>query len=256
MPLRPAAKWSGLIATLIHALILLILLSPALVAVKINEVQGAGGPGPAGGGGGGRRGMGGGATVVEHLEYMQAPAPAPKAQSKPEFVPPEKIPEIKPPVPEEKEEVPAKLDVSMDIKVPTTKLDLALSAGIGGGTGADGTSGSGPGSGGGVGSGVGTGRGTANGAGTGGGEGQIYPPTPDFLVLPPLPKPEKVSGQKVILTFQVDERGNVTSFEFTPTNDSGYNRRIRDQFKEVRFRPAVRWDGVPVAATAQLTMYL
>ena len=252
MPLSRPPRWTGVAAALLHGLLLLLLISPALVAVSIPDAaQGAGGPGPAGGGGGGRRGSGGGETVVERLQYMSIQQAAPQ----PEIVPPveEDPPEVEPPVEEEKPEQPI---VELDIELPTSKLDLALSAGIGGGTGNDGTSGTGPGRGGGVGSGVGTGRGSAVGPGTGGGEGEIYPPTPDFLTIPPMPKPRKVVGQVVQLKFQVDTDGSVMAFDFTPTSDSDYNRRIREQFKEVKFRPAVRWDGQPVVGVAMLTLRL
>lgn len=252
MPLGKPPRWAPIASAAVHALVLLLLISPALIAVTIGDpTPGAGGAGPAGGGGGGRRGSGGGETLTERLRYMSVLPPAPQAPLIPpieEVVPPEEEP-----VEEEKTVDP---EVTLDITMPTTKLDLALSAGVGGGTGNDGSSGTGPGRGGGVGSGVGTGRGSAVGSGTGGGEGEIYPPTPDFLTIPPMPKPRKVSGQVVQLRFQVDVDGSVIAFEFTPTSDSDYNRRIRDQFKEVRFRPAVRWDGVPVIGTALLTLRL
>lgn len=253
MPLSRPPRWTGLAAALLHGFLLLLLISPALVAVAIPEPeQGAGGPGPAGGGGGGTRGSGGGERVVEKLQYIDVRPPAPQPEVPPlEEVPP---PEVTPPV--EEEEKPVAEVVELDIKAPTMKLDLALTAGIGGGTGNDGTSGTGPGRGGGVGSGVGTGRGSGEGPGTGGGEGEIYPPTPDFLTMPPMPKPRGVVGEVVQLKFQVDVDGSVLAFEFTPTSDSNYNRRIREQFKDVRFRPAVRWDGQPVVATALLTLRL
>lgn len=252
MPLSRPPRWTGLAAALLHGVFLLLLIAPGLVAVSIpDQVQGAGGPGPAGGGGGGRRGSGGGERVVERLQYMKIEQTAPR----PELVPPveEEQPVEEPPVEEEKPPEPL---VELDLQMPTPKLDLALTAGIGGGTGKDGSSGTGPGRGGGVGSGIGTGRGSAEGPGTGGGEGEIYPPTPDFLTMPPLPKPRKVMGEVVQLKFQVDIDGSVIAFEFTPTSDSEYNRRIREQFKEVKFRPAVRWDGQPVVGVAMLTLRL
>lgn len=253
MPLERPPRWGAVLSVAVHALLVLLLISPALIIAAAPELtQGAGGPGPAGGGGGGTRGSGGGSTVVERLQYMQVVPPV----ETPDRVPlVEEVPEtpVEPPVEEEK---PLEPVVQLDIKAPTTKLDMALTAGIGGGTGNDGTGGTGPGTGGGVGSGVGTGRGSNVGSGTGGGEGQVYPPTPDFLTVPPMPKPRKVSGETVRLSFEVDERGNVLRFDFTPTSDRDYNRRIREQFRDVRFRPAVRWDGVPVAATAVLTLRL
>lgn len=253
MPMGRNPRWTAAVSALLHGLLLLLLVSPALVAVSFpdEEMPGAGGPGPAGGGGGGRRGSGGGERVVERLQYMQVQ----ETPAQPQLVPPveqEKPPEVEPPV----EEEPLQPVVELDITLPTTKLDLALTAGIGGGTGNDGSGGTGPGRGGGVGSGVGTGRGSGTGPGTGGGEGEIYPPTPDFLTIPPMPKPRKVIGQVVKLRFQVDVDGSVIAFDFTPTSDSDYNKRIREQFKDVRFRPAVRWDGQPVIGTAMLTLRL
>lgn len=250
MPLRRNPRWSAFVSALLHGLLILLLVSPALVAVSVSDemMPGAGGPGPAGGGGGGRNGSGGGRHVVEKLQYMhveetpEAPVP-PVEEEKP----------VEEPVEEEK---PVEPVVELDITLPTTKLDLALTAGIGGGTGNDGSGGTGPGRGGGVGSGVGTGRGSGTGPGTGGGPGEIYPPTPDFLTIPPMPKPRKVIGQVVKLRFQVDVDGSVIAFDFTPTSDSDYNKRIREQFKDVRFRPAVRWDGQPVIGTAMLTLRL
>ena len=94
---------------------------------------------------------------------------------------------------------------------------------------------------------MGTGRGSGTGPGTGGGPGTIYPPSPEFLALPPIPVPQRVKGEVVVLHFSVDERGNVIRMDFNPTKDRDYNNKIRDQFRDVRFRPAVKWDGTPVA---------
>lgn len=252
LPLERPGYWAGPLSFLFHALLVLLIVAPALVATVAPElVQGAGGPGPAGGGGGGRRGSGGGQNVVERLQYFQPPPPAPAPQVTPPEVTP---PEVTPPKEEPKPTVTPVIDIKID--APKSTADMSLTAGVGGGTGNDGSAGTGPGSGGGVGSGVGTGRGSGTGPGTGGGPGTIYPPTPDFLTMPPFPIPQKARGQVVVLSFTVDERGNVLKLEFTPTRDGGYNRRIRDQFSEVRFRPAVRWDGTPVAAIAQVTLNL
>src|SRR5215216_3491997 len=108
IPLRPEAKWVGVAASvLLHGLILLALLIPALHAVGIDIIpQGAGGPGPAGGGGGGSRGSGG-APVQERLQYIQV-APTPPAvtptpvpvPTPPVVKPPEVVPPPQPPQPE------------------------------------------------------------------------------------------------------------------------------------------------------------
>jgi hypothetical protein len=88
------------------------------------------------------------------------------------------------------------------------------------------------------------------------GEPEVYPPTPDFLTIPPMPKPRSVIGQTVQMTFEVDEHGRVTAFEMTPTSDEAYNERIRQQFLDGQFRPAVRSDGTPVPGRATLTLRL
>ncbi len=127
--------------------------------------------------------------------------------------------------------------------------------GTGGGSGTDGSAGSGPGSGGGVGSGVGTGRGSAVGPGTGGGPGTIYPPAPIELFLPPMPIPGKAKGE-VVVVFDVDETGKVLDLNFTPTKDGNYNKKLREAFAAVRFRPAINGMGVPVRAKYEVTYTL
>ncbi len=115
------------------------------------------------------------------------------------------------------------------------------------GAGTDGTNGAGPGTGGGTGTGVGTGRGSASGPGTGGtAEGTIYPATPDFAVIPPLPVPKQLQGKTVELRFTVDANGRVVSFDFDPTGDSDYDRQLRERLGEYHFRPAHRADGTAV----------
>jgi outer membrane biosynthesis protein TonB len=162
---------------------------------------------------------------------------------KPVVPPPKRV--VEPP----REEVkPTAVPQPTDIKAsPTDVPQLALN---GAGTGDSGSSGgAGPGRGGGVGTGTGTGRGSANGPGRGGGEGEIYPATPDFLVMPALPVPSKVRGKTVRLVFQIDAGGKITGLQFDSTGDSGYDRELRERLMEYRFRPAHRADGTPVAST-------
>jgi hypothetical protein len=97
-----------------------------------------------------------------------------------------------------------------------------------------------------VGTGAGTGRGSATGPGTGGGAGSIYPPTPDFLLIPPLPRPDKLKGKSIVVTFIIDATGKPQRIEFESTGDGDYDRLLREKFSEFRFRPAHRADGTPV----------
>ncbi|HEU4565252.1 MAG TPA: hypothetical protein VFS05_11405 [Gemmatimonadaceae bacterium] len=260
IPMERNARWPAPIAFLLPLLLILLVLAPALLAPRFIPAlrTGGGGPGPAGGGGGGRRGTGGGAIITERLRYLQTapataqPAPAkPVVQPKPRETPPPVPPPKPPPKPEVKPEPkPEQSAPAPDVATAATVQGNGVSVvpGTGGGTGNDGTAGSGPGTGGGVGTGVGTGRGSGNGPGTGGGPGTIYPPTPEFTPLPPFPYPKELRGQTITLVFTVNEKGETEKLEFPPTRDKGYNRRLHDAFAEARFRPATRWDGIPIAA--------
>lgn len=252
MPLQRPHRWPLTLSFGLHALIVLIIAVPALMVAALPLVaDGAGGPGPAGGGGGGTRGSGGRPLVVERLQYFQ-PVPA----AAPPVIPPAEVP---PPVtpPLEEQTTPPAPKIDIVIEQPKQSMDLALASGIGGGTGNDGTSGSGAGRGGGVGTGVGTGRGSGTGPGTGGGEGTIYPPTPDFTLIPPFPIPQRVKGRTVTLLFTIDERGVVRKIDLAPgTGDGKYDRRLIEQYLNATFRPASRWDGTAVAAVFPMQVTL
>jgi protein TonB len=129
-------------------------------------------------------------------------------------------------------------------------------AGEGGGTGNDGTAGTGPGTGGGTGSGVGTGTGSGTGPGTGGGNGTIYTPQPLTVFIPPMPAPSSVRNREIVAEFDVDSTGRVISVTFTPTRDRGYDKRLRELFAEMKWRPATRPDGTPVRAKASVSYTL
>ena len=124
--------------------------------------------------------------------------------------------------------------------------------GEGGGSGSDGSAGAGPGSGGGVGAGVGTGRGSGTGPGTGGGNQANYPPVPIEFFLPPLPAPGNVRGFHFVAEFDVDSTGRVINFDFTPTRDGDYNKRIAQVLRSMKFRPGTRPDGSPLRMKAQV----
>jgi len=245
---------STLLAIALHVLVILALLAPVVGPAVLEEVQGAGGAGPAGGGGGGTMGTGGrqADNVVERLHFVQvAPQPAPTPTPVPVAPPP-----VQKPLPTPVTPPPTPAAEKPPTPAPTPAAEPAAAAptpGTGGGTGADGTAGSGPGTGGGVGSGVGTGRGAGVGPGTGGGNATVYPPVATELFLPPWPVPDKVKGTQLVANFDVDSTGKVLSFEFTPTKDGGYNRKLKDVLGAVRFRPAVRADGQPIRAKGSLT---
>jgi periplasmic protein TonB len=246
LPLERQSRLGAAAAVLLHVLGVTLLFAPALVtpAANLPLSAGAGGEGPAGGGGGGRRGTGGLQFAREQLQYMQvAPEPEPVVAPVPPPEEPVIVPEVPPPVPVQEAPVP-------ETGTAETAVDVAATVGSGGGSGTDGSRGDGPGSGGGVGSGIGTGRGSGVGPGTGGGTDAIHPPMPVQFFLPPLPAPERIKPYRMIAVFDVDETGNVISFEFNESRDRGYNRRLREVLSEIRFRPAVTPDGRPVRARA------
>src|SRR3954471_10752343 len=181
---RENRRASAVLSLLLHALIVMLLVTPFAVHHAIVEIaQGAGGAGPAGGGGGGHGGTGGVQTPHERLQFIQVAPPAAAATTPPEqIVPPTPVP---PPEPVKVEPTPTpvvqpEVAVAPPIKVP----DVAATPGAGGGTGHDGTNGNGPGTGGGVGTGGGTGRGSGGGPGHGRGQPGHLPATGDGALHP------------------------------------------------------------------------
>jgi len=256
VPLERRDWWGVPLSAVAHLLVVAFFLIPLWATSDVVPPSGAGGPGPSGGGGGGSAGArpaGSGTSSGERLHYVTVATPPPASstvtqekqpQSKPipEPVKPPPKPVVEKPVQEVK---PVAKPQPTGIELGTaTAPQLALA---GAGTGDSGASGgAGPGNGGGVGTGTGTGRGSATGPGTGGGAGEIYPATPDFLVMPALPVPSKVRGRTIRLEFDLDARGNITALKFNSTGDSGYDRELRARLMEYRFRPAHKADGTPV----------
>jgi len=224
----------------VHAVILFLILGPVMASSDFTHEPsvGGGGPGPAGGGGGGTNGSGSRQERVEFVRVRSDPTVMPKPQ-------PLTVPPVKPKEPTPKVESPV-------IPVPPTSSPPLTTTTTGEGSGNTGTAGAGPGTGGGVGSGVGTGRGSSVGPGTGGGPGKDYPPTLRDLFIPPLPAPDKIKPYHLIAWFDVDEKGNSVLISFNPSRDGGYNRRLNEVLKSLRFRPGVHADGTPMRDTVDV----
>jgi periplasmic protein TonB len=257
MPMRDEGRRTGAIVSIvIHALVILLLIVPFFMPHSVIErmQQGAGGAGPAGGGGGGSQGTGG--ETREKIQFVRvAPTPVPTPTTIPPIVPPPKVtpkvtPKVEPPKPAPVQTPPVPKPQTAAPAAPVTVA--SAEQGAGGGSGTDGSAGAGPGSGGGVGAGVGTGRGSATGAGTGGGTQANYPPVPVEFFLPPLPPPSSVRGLHFIAEFDVDSTGRVIGFDFTPTRDGDYNKRIAQVLRQMKFRPGTRPDGSPLRMKAQV----
>jgi periplasmic protein TonB len=255
MPLRDDGRRAGaLVSVVVHALIIFLLIVPFFMPRNVIQrmQQGAGGPGPAGGGGGGSQGTGG-RKSVEKIRFVRvSPTQVPTPTTLPPVVPPppKVTPKVEPPKP-----APVQPPVvpKTQSAAPVEPVEVASAEpGAGGGSGTDGSAGAGPGSGGGVGAGVGTGRGSGTGAGTGGGTQVNYPPVPIEFFLPPLPAPGNVRGFHFVAEFDVDSTGRVVTFDFTPTRDGDYNKRIAQVLRSMKFRPGTRPDGSPLRMKAQV----
>jgi hypothetical protein len=219
-------------------LVLFFVLAPILATSDFTHEPsiGGGGPGPAGGGGGG---AGGAQSERERLQFITV-RPAPAVVSN---VPAPVVPPVKPP--------PKPVAEAAVTPLPAAITPVVTPA-AGAGAGTAGTPGAGPGSGGGVGSGVGTGRGSSVGPGTGGGPGKDYPPTLRDLFIPPLPAPNRIKPYHLIAWFDVDEKGNASLIAFNPSKDGGYNRRLQEVLRSLRFRPGVHADGTPMRDTVDV----
>jgi hypothetical protein len=244
VPLERPGRWGLVVSLAVHALIVFLLVGGVLTLEKAEIARGAGGAGPMGGGGGGRPGLAG-RNTQERIRYMRMVAPQPAA---PVLRPPITPPVVKkPPVPDVKKPVvQPRVSPTEEVAPPSSAAPTVIAVAPSVGAGTDGTDGAGPGTGGGVGAGNGPGHGSGNGPGTGGGEGTIFPATPDFAVIPPLPVPKGLHGKTVQLRFTIDESGRVVKFDFDPTGDSGYDRELKTRLSEYHFRPAHKQDGTPV----------
>lgn len=246
VPAERPARWGLFVSLAVHALIVLLLIGGILTVEKAEIARGAGGAGPMGGGGGGRLGLAG-RNTQERLKYMRVAAPQPSAPVVHAPITPPVV--KKPPVPVEKKPVvQPRVTSTEQATPPSTAAPTVIAVAPAVGASTDGTDGAGPGTGGGTGAGNGPGRGSGNGPGTGGGEGTVYPATPDFAVIPPLPVPKGLHGKTVQLRFTIDASGRVVKFDFDPTGDSGYDRELKSRLSEYHFRPAHKQDGTPVSS--------
>jgi protein TonB len=249
---RRRRRLASALSVVIHVFAIWLLLRPeALKNLNPDLVlapDGLKGNGIAGGGGGGTRGTGG----VKFVTVAPPAQPVPPPETKP-ILPPLQ-PVVEPPKPV----IPEPALPQLELPKPTTteaKAEVHVQSpiiGTGGGIGNDGTRGNGPGSGGGIGNGVGTGTGSGNGPGTGSGTGDIACRSTEMPIFP-LPAPANVKGFKLKVNFDVDATGKVLKWEFTPTKNGDYNRRINETLKGFRFMPPTNAQGVPVRGLCPFT---
>ena len=56
----------------------------------------------------------------------------------------------------------------------------------------------------------------------------------------------------MIAWFDVDTTGKATLLRFTPSSDKDYNKKLRETLLALKFRPAVRSNGVPIRDTVDV----
>jgi hypothetical protein len=149
----------------------------------------------------------------------------------------------------------------VEIAVPVFEIPKgALEAGapvIGQGPGTGGGPGAGSGTGGGVGTGRGTGVGSGVGPGTGGQGGDIFPPSPRYVILPPMERPQEVRGREFSFRVTVDVDGRVINVVVQPRiRDAGFRQRLLDQAYQWTFAPAYTREGVFVRSEIVVTLVL
>ena len=251
MPLdRRRRRLATAASIVVHFLMIWLLLRPEALKnlnpdIKVVD-QGNLGNGIAGGGGGGTRGTGG-------VKFVQV-TPPPQAATPPKVEPviPPLQPIVEPPKPVLPEPTPAIELPKLATAEPKAEIKVESPIiGTGGGIGNDGTRGNGPGSGGGIGNGIGTGTGSGTGPGTGAGTLNYIPCKSIEMPIFPLPVPANVRGFKLTVNFDVDDKGKVLKWEFTPTKSGDYNRKINETLKGFRFKPGTTLEGVPIRTTCQ-----
>ena len=199
------------------------------------QAGGGGGTGPRGGGGGGGR------PAISW--FALPPASTPEQHTMPP------APAVT--VPTEAVQVPEPIKLA----VPPPTVVIVPPAAVGTGEGTTGGPGQGPGTGGGVGAGVGTGVGVDSGPGSGGGQGDIFPASPRWSILPPQGAPSGVKGKRYEVRFWVTAEGRVTRIEvMPPIKDRGYARQFTESMMGYSFFPARTQDGRHVDYVASVTV--
>jgi hypothetical protein len=61
---------------------------------------------------------------------------------------------------------------------------------------------------------------------------------------------------QVVAVFDVDSTGRVLGFDFTRTRDGGYDKKLKEIFATVKFRPGTSPDGKPIRAKGSLAFDL
>jgi hypothetical protein len=157
------------------------------------------------------------------------------------------VPTTVEPIPEPQDSVPP--DTAAVPAADTATAQGAVDGpGVGPGQGPGVGPGSGGGSGSGTGGGIGPGVGPDSGGGAGGG-GNIFPPQPLGIILPPPGRPGDLRGVRITVNFFISERGEVVRVTTDPEiRDRGYRNEFLNRMRRYTFTPAYTRDGRAVAS--------
>ncbi len=232
-------RWRGLIVSIaLHALVVFLLLASAVATGLVPvEIRSLGIPSLIA-----RLGRhDGGQERVNYISIQAAPAPSQPPTTHPKPVAPQQpaAPTPRPPP------TPAPSDPIAQ-PAPTVRPDSGGNAAAGGGAPDGAGSRSGPG--------AGAGRGN----GAGGGTPSATKIKASYLELPAvgLDAPRRVLPFHLVATFEIAPNGRARILSMTPTRDGDFNRRIRVELLEIRWRAAALPDGTPVADTIQVSLDL
>jgi hypothetical protein len=226
-------RWPVVMSFTLQALLIFFLVRQEIVRrLEENDSKAPGLAGQRGGGGGEIR-----IALDEYQPPAAAKAPA-VVTEQPPVPPPVVLP--KPDIRMQKVEVPVQTGTV------TSTVDMS------------GLTGQGPGKGGGIGTGVGPGAGADSGKGTGGEGGDVFPPKPQYAIVPPFDnRPASVKGRSFAVHFWINAAGRVTKVQLEPEiTDRAYRREFLDRMQQYAFVPAHRLDGTPVASEMTITIEL
>jgi hypothetical protein len=71
-----------------------------------------------------------------------------------------------------------------------------------------------------------------------------------------LDPPKGVLPFHLVAMFEIDPHGDSRILSLTPTRDGDFNKRIRGELLEIRWRPAVSSNGIPVTDTVRVSLDL
>lgn len=226
------------VSVLLHALLILLIISPWFRNYHLFSAEGSDLPGTGGGGG------------TSGAQYIALPALRPAA------TPPPAV-HVETPV------VPPPVVTPTVIPPPTPAPDTIVqpqpqtSATDANGGAAGGAAGTGGGAGGGNGGGQGLGTGGGAGPGTGGGERGRPPGLKGFPIPPMDGTPKALRGKELLVRCYVNMDGKVDRFETDPPiTDGGFRARLADVIAGYKFTPARDSTGRAVAGVAVVTLTL